>query len=56
MECLLRLEIEVTFHAVRMSVRIGLVVLHLADGLKAQSAALEGTKYPLQLLSHHKAP
>ena len=46
MEGLLRLEVEVTFHAVRMLVRIGLMVLHLADGFKAKSAALEGTKYP----------
>jgi hypothetical protein len=31
MEGLLRREVEVTFHTVRMSVRIGFMVLHLAD-------------------------
>lgn len=54
MEGLLRLEVEVTFHAVRMLVRIGLMVLHLADGFKAKSAALEGTKYPLHFFCHHE--
>lgn len=47
MKGLLRREVEVTFHAIRMSVRVRLMVLHLADGLEAKSAALEGTKYLL---------
>lgn len=56
MKGLLRGEVEVTFHTVRMSVRIGFMVLHLADGIEAKPAALEGTKYLLQLFSHRKKP
>lgn len=56
MEGLLRLEVEVTFHAVRMLVRIGLMVLHLADRVEAKSAALEGTKYPLHFFCHREEP
>lgn len=56
MEGLLRLEVKVTFHAVRMLVRIGLMVLHLADGVESQPAALEGTKYPLYFFCHRKEP
>lgn len=56
MEGLLRLEVEITFHAVRMLVRIGLVVLHLADGLEAKSAALKGTEHLLHFFCHHEEP
>lgn len=54
MEGLLRLEVEVTFHAVRMLVRIGFMVLHLANGVEAKSAALEGAKYPRHLFCHRE--
>lgn len=56
MEGLLRLEVEVTFHAVRMLVRIGLMVLHLAERVEAQPAAFEGTNYPLHFFCHRKEP
>lgn len=56
MEGLLRLEVEVTFHAVRVSVCIRLVVLHLAGRLEAKSAALEGTRHLLWFFGHCKEP
>jgi hypothetical protein len=56
MKGLLRREVEVTFHTVRMSVRIGFMVLHLADGIEAKPATLEGTKYLLQLFGHCEEP
>lgn len=56
MKGLLGLEVKVTFHAVRMSVRIGLMMLHFTDRTEAKSAALEGTKYALPFFSHREEP